>query len=141
MADWRTVRFDPSYEEKLDPEIIPLCDAFNAAGIITTSSCCGHGHSWPHVWFEAEQDDCRIERMARFVLSGEQGDHRPYFSCFWKEVRLEGYAWMLEVHLNHVYGDTPAAEGSKEAVAALGKIAEAVQAWQKSEEGSYARGC
>ena len=41
--DWDTVRNDPNYEEKLDPEIIPLCDALNRAGFSTTQSCCGHG--------------------------------------------------------------------------------------------------
>ena len=133
MADWQTVRFDPSYEEKLDPEIIPLCDAFNAAGIVTSSSCCGHGYAWPHVWFEAEQDDARIERMARFVLKGEGGDYAPYFSCFWKEIRLDGYAWMLEVHLNNVHSATPKAAGLKDAVLALGKITDAVIAWHALE--------
>jgi hypothetical protein len=132
MADWQIVRFDPSYVEPLDPEIIPLCDALNAAGIITSTSCCGHGYAWPHVWFEAEQDDARIERMARFVLKSEVGQV-VYFSCFWKEVRLDGYAWILEIHLINVYKDTPIAEGLKEAVLALGRITDAVIAWHALE--------
>jgi hypothetical protein len=132
MADWQTVRFDPSYEEKLDPEIVQLCDAFNAAGIITASSCCGHGFMWPHVWFESGQNDAHIEKMARFVLKDEVGDNRRHFSSFSKEVRLDGYAWKLVVHLNNMFIDTPLEEGLKEAVLALDRITLAVIAWQQS---------
>lgn len=130
MADWDTVRYDPSYEEKLDPEIIPLCDVLNAAGFITTSSCCGHGHNWPHVWFEHSSDE-RIENMARFVLNAEVGNYRPYFSMFQKEIRLDGYAWSLEIHINDVYSDTAPEEFLRRAKIALAKVTELVQAWMK----------
>jgi hypothetical protein len=132
MADWTTVRHDPTWEEKLDPEIIPLCDALNAAGFATTSSCCGHGHSWPHVWFEHSSDK-RIEAMARFVMQREKGDFRPFFSEFQKDIRLDGYAWSLTVHLNDCYGNTPPKEMIRQAVSAMSHIAAAVTDWSKSE--------
>lgn len=132
MADWKTVRFDESWEEKLDPEIIPLCDALNAAGIVTTSSCCGHGYAWPHVWFEHSTDE-RIESLARFVLKAEVGDHRPYFSMFQKEIRLDGYAWSLCIHLNNIYHDTPITVGLEEATRALANVTKLVNDWATVE--------
>ena len=106
MANWQTARFDDAYEEKLDEEIVPLCDALNAAGFVTVSSCCGHGGDWPRVWFE-HSTDARIGALARFVLATEQSDFAPDFSLFQKEVRLDGYLWCWELHLNNVYRDTP----------------------------------
>ena len=132
MADWNIVRYDPSYTEPLDPEIIPLCDALNNAGFVTTSSCCGHGNNWPHVWFECSTDE-RIERMARFVLKYEIGDYRPYFSMFQKELRLEGYAWSLEIHLNNAYSETPPALFLKDAVTAITEISKRIALWELSE--------
>lgn len=125
MADWNTVRFDPTYEEKLDEEIIPLCDALNAVGIVTTSSCVGHGHSWPHVWF-AHSSDERIERLARFVKSAEAGDRCPYFTMWQKEILDDGYAWSVELHVNDVYRDTPSAVRMEKENAALARITQAV---------------
>src|SRR6266481_4756053 len=132
MMDWKTVRFDPAYEEKLDPEIIPLCDVLNYAGFVTISSCCGHGYMWPHVWFEHSTDE-RIERLARFVLAEEKRlteatkdaegvCHFPYFSMWQKEVRLDGYLWSVELHLNNVFHNTQHSEGLTEAVAALNSL-------------------
>lgn len=126
MADWKTVRFDPSYVEPLDTEIIPLCDALNAAGFVTTSSCVGHGHSWPHVWFEHSSDE-RIERLARFVKNREVGDFRPYFTMWQKEILLEGYAWSVEIHVNEVYRDTPGVERVRKENAALACVTLAVR--------------
>jgi hypothetical protein len=138
MADWKTVRFDPAYEEKLDPEIIPLCDALNAIGIVTTSSCVGHGHSWPHVWFQHSTDE-RIERLARFVKATEVGDFRPYFSVWQKEILLPGsaedmllqggtgYAWCVEIHVNDVYGDTPRSVTREKENEALTRVTQAVR--------------
>jgi Methyltransferase TYW3 len=131
MADWMTVRHDPTWEEKLDPEVIPLCDALNAAGFVTTSSCSGHGGSWPHVWFEHSADE-RIEAMARFVKAREEGAFRPFFSQFQKEILLDGYAWSLTVHLNDCYSDTPPEETLRQAVFAMGEITKAIDDW-KSE--------
>jgi hypothetical protein len=125
MADWKTVRFDPTYEEKLDEEIIPLCDALNAVGIVTTSSCVGHGHSWPHVWFKHSSDE-RIERLARFVKSAEAGDYRPYFTMWQKEILDDGYAWSVELHLNDVYHDTPLRVRVEKENEALARITQAV---------------
>jgi hypothetical protein len=143
MADWQTVRYDPTYEEKLDPEIIPLCDALNAAGIVTTSSCCGHGAGWPHVWFEHAIDERRIESLARFVKDRERGDYRPYFTSWTKEILLEAlpgiygphpYHWCVEIHLNNVYADTPPKVALAMAVDAIDATARAVLVWASSQE-------
>lgn len=125
MADWNTVRYDPAYGEPLDAEIIPLCDAMNAAGFVTTSSCWGHGTRWPHVWFEHSTDE-RIERMARFVLRATEGEFRPFYVMFEKDIRLEGYAWSLAIHLNETYGDTPSDVFMAEAVIAINRVTELV---------------
>lgn len=156
MADWKTVRFDPTYEEKLDPEIIPLCDALNAAGIVTLTSCCGHGYAWPHVWFEHSTDE-RIESLARFALREEKrlhelpeyldGDgvsHFPYFSMWQKEVLLpdstasklygdSGYAWCVEIHLNNCFKDTTCTDGLKEAEYALASMTRIVNDWAREQ--------
>jgi hypothetical protein len=121
MAEWQTVRFDETHEEKLDPEIVPLCDAMNAAGFVTVASCCGHGSDWPRVWFEHSGDE-RIEGLARFVLAATEGDYRPFAASFQKEILLNGYIWCLELHLNNVYRDTPTEHGLKEAEAALASV-------------------
>lgn len=132
MGDWATVRYDESWEEKLDPEIIPLCDALNAAGFVTTSSCCGHGYAWPYVWFE-HSADTRIESLARFILATEIADFRQDFSLWQKEVRLDGYAWLLEIHLNDVHRDTPTDIGLKSAKRALGRVTALVNEWSEVE--------
>ena len=125
MADWKTVRFDPYYEEKLDIEIIPLCDAMNAAGFVTLSSCAGHGHSRPHVWFEHSTDE-RIERLVRFVKQCEEFDFRPYFTMWQKEILLEGAVWSVEVHVNGIYLDTPRSMEKEKEQYALSKLTQAV---------------
>jgi hypothetical protein len=130
MADWKTVRYDPNWEEKLDPEIIPLCDALNAAGFVTTSSCVGHGESWPHVWFEHSTDE-RIENLARFVKRTELGDYRPHFSMWQKEILLDGYAWCVEVHINNIYADTPASIATVEIEKALAAVTSTIELWNQ----------
>jgi hypothetical protein len=133
MAEWKTVRHDPNYVEPLDEEIIPLCDALNAAGFVTTSSCYGHGYRWPHIWFE-HSDDLRIERLARFVKAGERGDYRPYFTVWQKEICSEGYAWSVEIHLNEVYGDTSLFVIAEKTNRALALITEAVERFSRTAE-------
>jgi hypothetical protein len=126
MSDWQTVRYDPTYPEPLDPELLPLLDAMNAAGFVTIASCCGHGANWPYVFF-AHSSDERIERLARFVKSSEIGDFRPFFSRWQKETLLEpnglshgqAYEWCVTLHLNNCYGDTPTAEALAAAVKAI----------------------
>lgn len=130
MADWNIVRFDPSYEEKIDPEILPLCDVLNASGFVTTASCCGHGRDWPRVWFE-HSTDARIEKLARFVLMTERGDYRPYFCLFQKEILIEGYLWSLEIHLNDVYATTPVASAMQQAELAISMVTMTIQKWHK----------
>lgn len=130
MADWKVVRNDPDYPEPLDPEIVPLCEALNAAGFVTTSSCSGHGRDWPYVWFE-HSTDARIEDLARFVLGTEGEYYRSHFTVWQKEIRPNGYAWSLEIHLNNVYGDTPSSDFLEQAALALGFVTEAVHCWMR----------
>lgn len=129
MADWNIVRNDPTYEEKLDPEIIPLCDALNAAGFETIASCCGHGQDWPRVWF-LHLNDAAVEVMARFVMKSEEGDFRPYFSVFQKEILPKGFRWTIEIHLNNAYASTPTDIFLRDAVAAIGAVAKRIDAWR-----------
>src|SRR5271154_6745255 len=102
--DWQTVRYDPSYDEPLDLEIIPICDALNEAGFVTSQSCSGHGHTWPRVWFE-HSDDKRIESMARFILQSEDKSFNSHSTVIRKEICLIGYHWSLEIHLHDAYAD------------------------------------
>lgn len=38
--------------DDIDPEVVPLCTAMIALpGIVTTSSCCGHGKDSFRIWF------------------------------------------------------------------------------------------
>jgi len=132
MAEWNTVRNDPSYPEKLDPEIIPLCDVLNASGFETTQSCCGHGSDWPRVWFKHSTDE-RIEAMARWVMESEREDFGPRATLFQKEILLDGYQWLLEIHLNNVYASTPPYEALNQAVRALKEVSNAINEWYSKE--------
>ena len=132
MADWKTVRFDPDYEEKLDPEMIPLCDALNGAGFVTISSCVGHGHTLgPYVQFEHSSDE-RIERLARFVKKTEHYNFRPYFTMWEKEILDEGYSWVIRVRLNEIYYNTPSAIRVQKELDALSRVTQAVTDFSKS---------
>jgi hypothetical protein len=134
MAEWKTVRFDPNYEEKLDPEIIPLCDALNDAGFVTTSSCAGHGRSWSSVWFEHSTDE-RIERMARFVHAYAGLDYAPHFAVFKKEVLLDGYRWSIEIHVNNLFADTSAELVQERVRMAIADVARLVKMWRSESSG------
>jgi hypothetical protein len=131
MVEWQRVRFDPEYPEPIEPEIMPLCDALNAAGFATTASCCGHGWDRPRVWFE-HSADARIESLARHILAQEQTPNQRYYSVFRKEIHIDGYSWSLEVHLNYVFGTTPIPEAEKEADTALAQITRQVGEWASS---------
>ena len=137
MANYNVVRNDPGYPEPLDPEVIPLCDALNAAGFVTISSCSGHGGSmWPHVWFE-HSEDARIERMVRFVRTTENFDYPPYTTVWQKEILLEGYAWSVEIHLwDGVNCDTPWEEALARAGKAMIQVARAIDQWHRIDSRS-----
>ena len=123
MADWATVRYDPAWEEKLDDEIVPLCDALNDAGFVTTHSCCGHGSAWAYVGIE-HRDEARIERLARFIMARQSTDYFPHLTDFSKDivdkcVQPCGYLWRMQVRVHSMYADTPASEGLAAMAAAL----------------------
>lgn len=129
MSDWQTVRFDPTYVEPLDEELIPLLDSLNAAGIVTTSSCCGHGYNWPAISFRHSTDE-RIESLARFVL-GATNDSKLFFARFRKEIHAAGYDWALHLHLLGVYGGTPVEEFLRQSLEAINIVASLVDEWAK----------
>ncbi len=129
MADWQTVRYDPTYSEPLDQEIIPLCDALNNAGFTTISSCCGHGYQWPMVEFEHSIDN-RINNMIRYVLSRIGNyDYQPYQALFERMTRIDGYTWTLHIHINDVYSDTPDDQTLALAVVYMNEVAQFITDW------------
>lgn len=130
MADWRTVRFDPTYEEPLDIEIIPLCDALQAAGFNTISSCCGHGQDWPRVWWNDLPSDAVCESLARFLLQRLSSlDYAPFTPWVWKEILMDSHRWMLEIHLHNQYFDTPPLEAFAMAREAILAVAGSIREW------------
>ena len=126
MADWKTVRFDPTYEESLDAPIVPLCDALQAAGFNTLSSCCGHGHGWPHVFWDDSAPDARCEALARFLLAKAGGDYRPSRPEVAKCIQEVGHTWMLEIHVHGMYANTPVDEAMRLTIEAINATAEHV---------------
>jgi hypothetical protein len=130
VAEWNIVRFDPTYEEPLDPEIIPLCDAMNAAGFETIASCWGHGHRRPAVWFKHSSDE-RIEKLARFIMAREQYDYHPFSSDFEKEIMMDGYRWCLGIRLHNCFRDTSVEDFAQEASKALAAVTTAVSEWRE----------
>lgn len=126
--DYQTVRFDPTYIEPMDPEIIPLCDELNAAGFFTTCSCCGHGGDHPRVWFEHSADE-RIEHFARAIMAQTDRDYSPFCTIWRKEIRPLGYSWSVEIHLNNIYSDTSIADGLAMAVSAMGTVSQLVRVY------------
>ena len=54
MKDLKILKSNPFYNEQMDKECIPLCNTLNAVkGIITNSSCCGHGKHPFDIYFKA----------------------------------------------------------------------------------------
>ena len=131
MADWQTVRYDPTYVEPLDPEIIPLCDALNAAGFVTDTSCWGHCFHWPKVWFKHSSDE-RIEALARFIIGRVQFDDCPYYLRIQKEIRIDDYLWSIEIHCNNIFGNTPAAITREAYLGGLSVVTALVEEWASS---------
>jgi hypothetical protein len=133
MADWQTVRYDPTYDEPLDVEIIPLLDAMNAAGFVTITSCWGHGRQNPMVWFEHSTDE-RIERLARFVKSHERSDFSRYSSDWQKEIDHAGYSWSIRIRSHNLNGaDTTQAEWETESQFAIDQITNQILAFSNRE--------
>jgi len=135
MSNWQAVRHDPTYTEPLDPEVIPLCDALNAAGFVTTTSCSGHGYQRPCIWFE-HSDDKRIESMARFVLEGLHIDYGPHTVRIRKEIHLDGeYSWSIDINCWDINADTPNLRESwlKSGTKGMGLVAYLIGAWSDLE--------
>jgi hypothetical protein len=130
VSNWQTVRFDPTYEEPLDPSIIPLCDALQAAGFNTVSSCCGHGQDWPRVWWDSSTPDATCESFARYLLKRAGGDYRPFAPWVQKEILEDGHRWMLEIHVHDTYADTPTDRALAAANMAILAVAKYTREWE-----------
>jgi len=89
--DWKTVRYDPDYEDRWTQRMIPLCDAPLKCRPVHYNLIMRW--SWhtlgPYVQFEHSSDE-RIERLARFVKGTEHFDYRPYFTMWEKEILEDG---------------------------------------------------
>ena len=134
MADWRTVRFDPTYEEPLDPSIITLCDALQAAGFNTASSCCGHGQDWPRVSWDSATPDQACEALARYLLKRSGGDYKSFTPWVQKEILEDGHRWMIEIHIHDTYCDTPPAKAFAAANMAILAVAKHIREWEAARE-------
>jgi hypothetical protein len=128
MSDYKIIRNDPNWSEPLDEEIIPLTDVLNEIGVVTISSCSGHGSTWPYVFFEHSTDE-RIEDLARYIKRKEDYDYAPYYTVWEKEIMIDGYRWSVAVHLNDVYHNTPSKTSLQKAVVAISEIRDRILEW------------
>jgi hypothetical protein len=136
MSNWEKTKEELAVSEPLDPEIIPLCDALNAAGFVTTASCSGHGRQRPMVWFEHSTDE-RIESMARFVLMGLRDDLDPHYSARIRKQVYEipgDYNWSIEANYWDIWHDTPADAALTKWTKSINKIAELINEWRKGNK-------
>ncbi len=138
MVDWQIVRHDPRCEEKIDPEILCLCDALNEAGFETIGSCCGHGGSWPSVFMNGKTPDRRYENLARFLLKKSllnpegRGIYSPVME---KQILAEGHNWHIEIILWNMFCDTPHKEGMGMAVEAINHVTEQIRKFAENQRG------
>jgi hypothetical protein len=110
---------DPD-DERIDPEILPLCDALYSAGFEPISSCCRHGLDNPHVCLSGETPDARFEALYQFVESRRVFDYAPWHLDVQKDLRLDRrHVWYVVVHLWDVYSDTGTAVTLQKAVKAI----------------------
>jgi hypothetical protein len=105
------------YENRMDPECIPICDALNLLpGIETISSCCGHGFQPFRIYFVAE------------VL----GDLKPILT-----VIDESETWRLRCSMTtgnmEIYFILESANGWIDAYAAANGLAEQLSAEVRDE--------
>lgn len=137
MTDWQTVRYDPTHEEKIDPQILCLCDALNEAGFETISSCCGHG-AWPSVFMNDKTPDKRYENLARFLLKNSPLSPEGlsiYSPTMEKQILAVGHCWHLKLILWNVYCDTPHKEGMEVAVEAINHVTQQIRKFAENQKG------
>lgn len=101
-----------SYPEKVDPEIVPLCDALNAAGFPTNASCWGHCrlNNGPHVTFFCEIE--QAEALQRALREASDKDLTDGGLGVWQaSLRMYlypwGREWEIEVDAHGLYHDSP----------------------------------
>ena len=122
---------DPS-DERIDPEILPLCDALFFAGFLPISSCCRHGLDNPHVCLSGTTPDARFEELYRFVEGRRNFDYALWRLDVQKDLRLDGHVWYVVVHLWDVFSDTPTSVVMAKATKAILECAELVGAFKLS---------
>lgn len=78
------------YDEHMDQECIPLCDAINLIpGLHTIESCCGHGKAGMSIWLNPEEktDLYAALYILALCINDEFGeDDSQVFHCHWKYV-------------------------------------------------------
>lgn len=83
-------RNDFLYEDDMDKEVLPLCNAMNSLiGIETFESCCGHSCAPFRIWFKAT-NPIGLFFLARCV------NHR-----YWKY----GYLWKIELTIGDIFSN------------------------------------
>jgi len=136
MTNWKTVRFDPTWEEPIDPEILPLCDALNAAGLETIGSCWGHCRDWPYALISGNIADEQAECLQRYLLAHCDECEVNYLPCMRKDIvsigsveAENGHYWDLEIHASELYCDTPAADVGKAYLRILDHVVSLIRDW------------
>lgn len=150
MSSWEETKKELAVTEPLDPEVIPLCDALNAAGFVTTSSCSGHGTQRLMIWFKHSTDD-RIEDMSRYLLRSLRERSRPYPDCNeWNPYGLRirkqiyedpgDYSWSIEVDHWGMHADCLGPPALEKVAAATNAIAGLVMEWLNGKNKEVAAG-
>jgi len=124
MSDWKTVRFDTNWEEKIDPEIIELCDVLNDQGFTTEGSCAGHGCD-PYVIVSGNVPDAQLEHLLRYLRPLAVG----YLPRVQKEIEPVGHYWYLELKPNDLFCDTPVSTVWARNVAAINHVCKLIRDW------------
>lgn len=131
MTTWEETKKELAETEPLDPEVIRLCDALNAAGFVTEASCSGHGGQRLMVWFE-HSTDARIEQMARFVISKLE---QPYSVRIRKQIygKPGEYNWSIEVNHWDIWAETPQDKALKMWEEGANEVARLISLWTVDE--------
>jgi len=101
----------PEHTEPVDTEIIPLCDALNAAGFRTNCSCWGHGrlNNEPSVCMfctieQAEALDIHLREASEKDLTAE--GLGVWQACLMMHLAPWGHEWEIQVRAHDLYCDS-----------------------------------
>jgi hypothetical protein len=127
--DWQTARYDESYPEKIDPLILPLCDALYNAGFEPTGSCCGHGIQWAYVFFKAS--DYNGHQLAVYIHNRVIKNNYQFYPEITMEVMADGsHQWSLEIKPNCIYYNTPPAEFMEKTIECINILCDIINGYK-----------